>query len=228
MRTFASVHEWISECKTLVAPRSDLDNIILITGKEGSGKSSLMLQLGKALDPDFGLESIGFTISDYMDIARQMPKQRAATCDEFLANNRKGMRKETVELLDFLQECRGLNLHHLICFPHFDLLDKAVRDYRVRWNVHIPRRGIFEVREKTTWYASGGVEQTAWRAVGRWFFKAPQGPFVDAYKEAKMAHMMRPRGNEEEENGSAWDATFLRSLPDRYEQARRAKSNASL
>lgn len=221
MRIFSSVHDWLGECRQLVLPSSDLDNVILITGAEGAGKSSLMLQLAAALDPEFGLDAIGFTISDYVSLARKMPKRRVVCSDEFLANSRKGMHKETVLMLDFLQECRGLNLHHLICFPHFDLLDKQVRDYRVRWHVHIPRRGLFEVQEKVKWYGQGGIENISWRAVGKWYFKAPKGPLVDAYKEAKTSHMMRPRGEEEDApKGVVWDMEFLRSLPGRYDQAK--------
>jgi hypothetical protein len=208
-----------------------LDDIILITGSEGSGKSSLALQLGAALDPEFNLLSIGFTVSEYMDLARNMPKRRVVMSDEFLVNKRKAMRRETVDLLDFLQECRGLNLHHLICFPHADLLDKAVMDFRVRWHVHIPRRGLFQVKEKVKWYASGGVEQVSWRVVGQWFFNAPKGPLVDAYKEAKAAHMSRPRGDENEEKKALeleWDFAFLATLPGKYEQARRPKREPTL
>jgi hypothetical protein len=231
MRVFKSVHEWLGECKALTAPSSDLDDIILITGSEGSGKSSLALQLGAALDPEFNLLSIGFTVSEYMDLARNMPKRRVVMSDEFLVNKRKAMRRETVDLLDFLQECRGLNLHHLICFPHADLLDKAVMDFRVRWHVHIPRRGLFQVKEKVKWYASGGVEQVSWRVVGQWFFNAPKGPLVDAYKEAKAAHMSRPRGDENEEKKALeleWDFAFLATLPGKYEQARRPKREPTL
>jgi hypothetical protein len=231
MRVFKSVHEWLAECRALTAPSSDLDDIILITGSEGSGKSSLALQVGAALDPEFSLSSIGFNVSEYMELARKMPARRVVMSDEFLVNKRKAMRRETVDLLDFLQECRGLNLHHLICFPHADLLDKAVMDFRVRWHVHIPRRGLFQVKEKVKWYASGGVEQVSWRVVGQWFFNAPKGPLVEAYREAKANHMARPRGDEKEaqsETNSEWDFAFLATLPAKYEQARGAKRQSPL
>lgn len=220
-RIFVSVSQWLSECKRVI--REDLDDIILVTGVEGSGKSNLAYQFGKALDPTFGLHQIGFSVPDYIDICKNLPqpdgKGKAVQCDEFLVNKRKAMRRETVDLLDFLQECRGLNLHHIICFPHVDLLDKAVYDYRVRWHVHIPKRGVFEIKERHKYFGPGGTEQYYWKVVGRFIFGPNSGLEWDAYKQAKHEHMMRS-GDSEKKEDSEWDMSFLRSLPSRYQEAR--------
>lgn len=218
-RVFRNVGEWLTECRGLI--KQDLDNITLVTGVEGSGKSNLAYQLGKALDPTFGLPQVGFSIPQYIDIAKASAKGQAVQSDEFLANRRKAMRRETVDLLDFLQECRGLNLHHLICFPHVDLLDRAILDFRVRWHVHIPRRGLFHVKEKITYYAPGGTQQTAWRVVGSWNFGPNKGTEWEAYKAAKFAHMMRPKDGEETTQSEEWNLEELKSLPFKYDEARR-------
>lgn len=219
VRYFKNVGEWLSECRSIV--RQDLDNVILFTGAEGSGKSTLMYQVMKALDPNFSLDQIGFSVKDYIRIAKQSPKFAAVASDEFLVNRRKAMRRDTVDLLDFLQECRGLNLHHALCFPHVDLLDRAILDYRVRWHVYIPKRGLFQVKERVKWYKPGGVEEYSWRVVGAWNYRPNSGAEWQAYQDAKMAHMMRDEGEEESEE-SAFDLDFLRTLPLKYQEAIRA------
>lgn len=224
MRIFRHVEEWFEECERLID--RDLDDIILLTGAEGSGKSTLAFQLAKRLDSSFNLESVGFSVNEYMDKARALPRGigRAVMADEFLVNRRKAMRRETVDLMDFLQECRGLNLHHIICFPHADLLDRMVMDYRVRWHVHVPRRGLFQVKERVKFHSPTGEEQFAWRIVGQWKYGANKGSLWESYQERKLTHMSRSQGKEGERPPAeglleGWDLAFISTLPGRYEEA---------
>lgn len=217
-RVIKEVGEWVRECQTLV--RKDLDNVVLFTGPEGVGKSTLMYQVMKNLDPTFSLSRIGFDIPSFISAARKAPKYSAVASDEFLANRRKAMHRGTVDLLDFLQECRGLNLHLAICFPHVDLLDRAIMDYRVRWHIHIPVRGVFHLSEAHNFYQPGGVTSKAWRVIGKWRFNPLQGPEWDLYKDAKAKHMMgRGSIQEESEEENEWlpHVDILRGLPSEYE-----------
>jgi hypothetical protein len=192
---FRTVHEWLADCRSTV--RRDLDNLILFTGAEGSGKSTVAVQVMRALDGSFGVERIHFGIRAFLGGAPGTPQFGAVLGDEMLVNKRKAMYGDTLELLDFLQICRGLNLHMGICFPHESLLDTAILNTRVRWKVHVAKRGSMVVSERRsrTFRAKGGVERTVhvWVERGRWRFGENTGPMWEAYLAKKAAHM-RGRG----------------------------------
>lgn len=192
---YESVHEWIAECRALV--RRDKDDLILVTGPEGEGKSTIAFQVAKALDPGFNVGRVSFGIQAFLKNAPKTPKFGAVLADELLANKRKAMYGETIELLDFLQICRGLNLHLLICFPHLDLFEGAILNYRVRWRIHVPKRGVFVLYERASKTLRGkwGQEKTvaSWRVRGAWTFRENEGPIWDEYLLAKHNHM-RGRG----------------------------------
>jgi ABC-type dipeptide/oligopeptide/nickel transport system ATPase component len=217
-RRYATIHEWLNECRRTV--QKDLDNIILFSGEEGSGKSTIMYQIMKALDPTFGVYRIGFTIEDYINNAKRLEKGQAVSCDELLAHRRKSMHGSTLELLEFLQVCRGLNLHHALCFPHETMLDRAIMDFRVRHWLHVPKRGVLHIKEKFTYFLPGGEETKGWRIAAIFHFRENKGPEWEAYLEAKAAHMHKRNEADSEEDKLPWNPEYLRTLPQRYIDAR--------
>ena len=221
---YRSVHDWVEDCRALV--RADWDNVILFTGEPGAGKSTVALQILRALDGSFDVERVHMTIPDFLRGARRTPKYGAVLADEFLANRRKAMTSELIEVNDFLQICRGLNLHMGICFPEGGRLDLAIFEDRVRWRVHVPRRGVFVLTQRVvrTTKKRGGEEVTRvlWVHRGTFSFRANAGTLWDRYSAMKEAHM-RNRGvdvaaqkiAEEPELGWDWNAlrdTFRRIL----------------
>lgn len=182
---------WIKGCRKHV--RQDYDNVILFSGKEGDGKSSVALQILRALDDDFNLrhlhQRVLMTTNDFLKHVRHVPPYGAILMDEALFRNRKGMTKGTINFLDYLQICRGRNHHIGLCFPHAYRLDKAILDDRVKWNCHIPRRGLLQIRKRELLEVGDDM-------IGQW--SAPlieadtypnKGPFWEAYLRLKGAHM---------------------------------------
>lgn len=188
---YVSVHEWLEDCRAIV--RDDKDNLILFTGPEGEGKSTIAFQVLHALDPAFGVDRVFFGIRGFLDGAPRAPQYGAVLADELLSNKRKAMFRDTIELLDFLQVCRYMNLHMGICFPHVDLFEGAILNYRVRWQVHVPRRGVFYLKERVsrTYRSRSGVEKTihSWIIRGSWRFKGNSGPLWEQYLAAKDNHI---------------------------------------
>lgn len=186
MKDYDDIMEWIEDCRRLV--RQDLDNVVLFTGPEGVGKSTIMYQVCKALDPDFNLSRLSFDIPGFLENATLCPRYGARAADEFLLNKRKAMHKDTVRVLDHLQICRGLNHHIAVCFPHAGLLDEAVLNTRVRWNVNVTRRGFFELRSRVAIEKKNGGVDYRWRIHGRFRFRENRGREWDAYLKAKREH----------------------------------------
>lgn len=187
---YQRIEDWIAECRQTV--RNDYDNLILFTGPEGVGKSTIQFQVLRALDPNFNVDNLAFTVEDFISMAMDAPKFSAVGADEALLNHRKAMHGPTIQLLDFLQICRGLNLHLGICFPHEAMLDGAVKNFRVRWNIHVPARGKMLLRYRTNRTVRTRTETILvhdWAVMGAWNTKPNSGPEWEAYKERKEEHM---------------------------------------
>lgn len=196
--------EWVADCRALV--RSDDDNLILFSGDTGAGKSTALLQIMRLLDPEgFGVERIHFKIKEFMEAADNTPKYGSLVCDEFLASRRKAMWTDIVELNDFFQWCRYLNLQMAICFPQMHRMDTPISEDRVKWRVHVKKtmrlkggkrgRGFILSERVVKEYQIKGkeVREVYWIERGRWGFAANVGPLWDAYLAKKRAHM-RTRG----------------------------------
>lgn len=138
----------------------DYDNVIVIDGKEGTGKSNLAYSLCKRFDPNFNLED-GY-IYDFetfiKNIASESVKGRIFWLDEAtnLANSRDSMRRDNVNLVQVLQMMRSRGMSLVMCIPSINSLDVYIREHRIRylltaleksWESHSDaRRGYFELK----------------------------------------------------------------------------------
>lgn len=210
-----NVHDWIKFMEDHV--RRDDDNLLLFTGKEGIGKSTLMIQVMKALDPDFNEDRIHFSVEDFLHDVVDVPRYGAISMDEALINRRKSGSKTNIRLLDHLQVCRGLNHHIAICFPHESRLDRAVLEDRVHFKIVVPKRGEFRVFEKRKreWRdpRTGEIQLFVdWVIVGAWTFAKNTGPLAEAYDMKKeMAMRARAAGEDLETLHSGKSANPRRS-----------------
>jgi energy-coupling factor transporter ATP-binding protein EcfA2 len=209
---YREIETWLEECRATV--RADDDNVVLFTGATGAGKSTIAVQVMRALDPTFNVSRIWFTIPTFLRGVRAVPKYCAALLDEAPLNKRKAMFRDTIRLVDDFQISRGRNHHVGLCFPYDDLLDDAIKDYRVRWNIHVPRRGIMQLRRRLRITSAGGRVVYRWSApLGAWRSAPNKGPLWEAYLRAKEEHMRRPLRDEEEAAAeSEVDAALRRDL----------------
>lgn len=188
---FENPFDWIEYCNRLIRAE-DQDNIVLLTGDPGRGKSTLAMQLAYAFDPDFSLEHVHFTIPELLDDARQLEHYRCVVADEFLMNRRGSMRKDNIDMVEFLQICRGLNLHMLLCFPYAHRLDRAVIEDRIRYMIDVPTKGLAVLMERKRDKRTGIV---SYPEILRWTFEKNSGPRWDDYLAKKLL-MARQRDAE--------------------------------
>ena len=142
--------------------RDDYDNVVIVDGGEGSGKSNLMYQLLIRYDPNFSIER-GYTydadafrakIREGVDLGRTFWMDEGS----IIANNRDWNSQNNKSFVKVLETCRSRHYTLGICIPAFERLDVYIREHRVRYLLHcepmeflnggMKRRGYCEVRKK--------------------------------------------------------------------------------
>lgn len=195
-RRFSHPLEWAEHANRTIRTK-DLDNIVLFDGEPGNGKSTVALQLAYALDPTFTNDRIHFEspsdgIRGFLNQARQLPPYSAILADEIRLHRRHSADGAVKDLIDFLQVCRGLNLHILMCFPHAGMMDRAVLDHRVRYKISAMEgyRAIISERIFQALPDRGGQEMyvVRWPECSLpWQFKRNTGPIWEDYMVRKIA-----------------------------------------
>lgn len=137
------------------------DNLVVITGHEGSGKSNLAYQICKAFDPEFDVTNqYVYSTEDFRDKLRSGEDMRGTFwMDEGsnMANNRDWNSTDNKQLVELLEMCRSRGWTLVICIPSLDRLDLYIRKYRLRYCIECkpmkfdkygPKaRGYFELKK---------------------------------------------------------------------------------
>ncbi len=122
----------------------DYDWLHVVTGVEGTGKSTLATQLCLYIDPDFfEKDNIITNVSELKRCFRLSNKGSAILIDEGapMFFSRDSMKKETKEATQLLRGLRGKNCFVCICMPDFFALDKYIREHRVGSLSRVVKRG---------------------------------------------------------------------------------------
>lgn len=137
----------------------DWDHFTVITGREGSGKSTFAMQNASWVCPNFTLANLKDTSADYQealekrneDIIRRKaeglppPEPMAIVFDE--GNellSRESMKRHNIALQKTFIVQRRLHVFVIICVPNFFFLDPTVRQHRVRSLYHLYQRGRYK------------------------------------------------------------------------------------
>lgn len=158
----------VSTMKTNIAKH--YDNLIVITGKEGSGKSNLAYEVCKRYDPDFSIEE-GYIyefdafmrkLADLIDSGADRGKVFWMDEATNVASNRDWMHKENKKFIQLLEMMRSRGWTLVMCIPSMERLDLYIREHRVRFNLvalemgwdndQTVRRGYFEMRRPVQGY----------------------------------------------------------------------------
>ena len=138
------------------------DNVVVIEGGEGSGKSNLAYWVCKAYDPDFSIEDgYVYDFDTFKErIAEKNIRGRCFWMDETsnLANNRDWNSTNNKHLIEFVEMMRSKNLCLVMCIPHKERLDVYLRENRIRYLLKTSplhwrergkvRRGTFELSKR--------------------------------------------------------------------------------
>lgn len=113
--------------------RRNLDINVATTGREGSGKSSLAIQLALALETDLDPHDIILTYEDYYRVYDPDAKDRVYVFDEAarFAFNRTWNNREQVALIQEIIENRQARSCTFWNLPQFKSLDKYAREGRL-------------------------------------------------------------------------------------------------
>ncbi|KKM18942.1 hypothetical protein LCGC14_1660640 [marine sediment metagenome] len=129
-----------------IVKEADQDRIFIITGREGSGKSWLAMQLAAYLDPTFCLDDVCFDSNSFGKRIREVDKLKAIIFDEaFSGLSSKGsLSKENKKLIKILIECRQRNLFLFIVLPSIFILDRYITLFRSHslFNTAISRKNF--------------------------------------------------------------------------------------
>lgn len=141
--------EWLQTLNRRM--NADYDNIIVIDGEEGSGKSNTGLQIALGLNPTYDPENIIYNHSDWNNRSIYQKKQ-VLMIDEGgdLGFSRDWNVKANKELVKFMMIARQLNQTMIFCIPNMNWLDKYFREHRTRYRVHMIHRGLAVVQERVS------------------------------------------------------------------------------
>lgn len=177
---------------------SDGQNVIVIEGQPGSGKSTLGIHLARAIQKDWSLES-GY-IYDEKDLIRKMKLN--STNQVFLfdeaslaLNSRDSMTKSSRNILAILDTCRSRHNSIIFVLPAFDDLNKSVRDRLAQCRIYCcnkddnviagySSRGLFRV-----YFPRHGIFQdTYWQSIGMGVFARLDEDTQTDYTRVKQSH----------------------------------------
>lgn len=142
--------------------RADYDNVVMIEGGEGSGKSNLAYQVIKAYNPFFDIKQ---TYVYNMDGIRERFAAEDYGGDTFwmdetsqIASNRNWQSEDNKDLVSILEVCRSKHFSLIGCIPSITRADIYLREYRMRYllrcrpmkfpKIGYKPRGIFELLKR--------------------------------------------------------------------------------
>lgn len=147
----------IAEMEYSVA--NSFDNVILISGREGSGKSSLAYHICMNYDPNFTMENgYIYNFEEFLDALRNgEEKGRTFWLDEAsnIASKHDWMKSDNKAFIQILEMFRSKGYTLIMCIPSEDRIDSYIRSFRARFKIRCkirawndrdtPKRGYYEL-----------------------------------------------------------------------------------
>lgn len=120
---------------------AEYDNVVVIEGGEGSGKSNLAWYIAKLYDPNVDMRQC--YVYDFDDLKNKIlklngnDKGKVFWLDESsnMANNRSWMTQNSQYLIQLLEMMRSRGWTLILCIPSMDRLDIYIREYRYRYHL---------------------------------------------------------------------------------------------
>lgn len=127
----------------------DKDFVICVDGREGSGKSTFALQLGKYIDPTLNLSRVVFSPEDFREAILNAKKGQCIIYDEAFTgfSSRASLSPVNKVLVSLAMQMRQKNLCIIVVLPTIYLLDRYMAIFRTRALIHVfeshGKRGYF-------------------------------------------------------------------------------------
>jgi len=141
------------------------DNVVVVCGAEGSGKSNLAWQIAHAYNPTFDLTTnYVYSAEDFREKLKEgNDLKNTFWMDEGsnIANNRDWQSMDNKDFISILEMMRSRGWTLIFCIPSFERLDVYIREHRIRYLLEckpiqfskddaIRGRGYFELKKRTT------------------------------------------------------------------------------
>ncbi len=125
--------------------KKNYDGFVLITGREGFGKSTIAMQIALYCDHDFTIDNVVFTAEQFLEAVGSAKKYTAIVFDETMGylSSRNGMSKFNKVLIKVMSEMRSKNLFVFLCIPNFFMMDWYVAQHRTTGLLYVRKRGVF-------------------------------------------------------------------------------------
>jgi len=211
-----------------IVKEENQDRVILITGREGSGKSLLARQLGYyyslLLQTKFDMNNIAFTREQFADMVRNFQKNSVVVFDEaFKGLSSKGaLSKENKELISLLIECRQRGHIIFIVLPSIFILEKYIAVFRSHslFNVAISKRNykhrfykIYNYNNKLKLYILGQryMSYSRPKINKKWRFYITPPPTItnEEYEKKKRESFKRNDEEKKIENRIDWEDEII-------------------
>jgi len=131
--------------------KRDKDCVLVVDGKEGTGKSTLAFQIAKYVDNSFNLKRIVFSPDEFREAILTAKPHQAIVYDEAFTgfSSRASLSPVNRVLVSLAMQMRQKNLFILIVLPTIFLLDKYMAIFRTKALIHVfesrGKRGYFKV-----------------------------------------------------------------------------------
>ena len=119
------------------------DYLLVVDGREGSGKSSLALQLAEYIDPEFCVSKIAFSGREFLNIIGTVKDGSAVVFDEAAEGlySAESLTPLNISISKALMISRVKRLFIIIVIPSFFVLNKYVKLFRLGLLLHVEDRG---------------------------------------------------------------------------------------
>lgn len=126
----------------------DNDSVILVTGYEGTGKSTIAGIMAHRLDPEFTMDKVIFyNINAWWEQINDETWYRSLWLDEaldFLLSYEWGS-KQSKSIIKEIAFCRYKRKYIILCLPNIGWLNVYLREHRVKFWVYVKKRGVAEL-----------------------------------------------------------------------------------
>lgn len=204
----------------------DYDNIIIVEGDEGSGKSNLAYEICKRYDPNFNLKTnMVYTLDEFENrLMSGTDKRQIFWLDEYydIGNKRDWNSPENKRFNALLVKMRSRGWSLVMCIPLANDSSGYVREHRARYLLtcesmgfeHTPykERGFFEcmIRKKASRYAPKSDDiRSRFQHVGYGEYSKMPDEVKNEYESLKDASQTRTlTSNNEEAPGAKYRAKY--------------------
>jgi len=119
--------------------KKDKDCFLCVDGKEGAGKSTLALQIGKYVDPTLDLSRVVFDAESFRQAIFKAKKGQVVIFDEAFTglSSRAALSGINKTLVSLMMQMRQKNLMVIMVLPTFFMLDRYAALFRAKALIHV-------------------------------------------------------------------------------------------